>query len=77
MELQKFIENFAAQFEETDASLFTPETKFKEVEEWSSMIALATIAMVDAEYNIKITGEDIRKSSTINDIFNTAKSRQG
>ena len=43
MNLNNFIENFADQFEETDASAFTPDTKFKELEEWSSLIDLFNI----------------------------------
>ena len=41
MELQKFIENFAAQFDDTDASVFTAETVFHDLEEYSSLIALS------------------------------------
>ena len=28
MDIKEFIENFAAQFDETDASVFTPQTKY-------------------------------------------------
>lgn len=35
MELKTFIENFAAQFDETDESVFGAETVFKELEESS------------------------------------------
>ena len=38
MELKTFIENFAAQFDETDASVFTAETRFRDLEEWSSKV---------------------------------------
>lgn len=75
MEIKEFIENFAAQFDDTDASEFTSETKFKELEEWSSLTALSIIAMVDEEYNIKIKGDEIRESITINDLFITVKSK--
>jgi len=70
MEVKKFVENFAAQFEESDLSAFSPETKFRDLEEWSSFTALSIIAMVDEIYNVKITGDDIRKSNTVKDIFN-------
>ena len=70
MELKKFIENFAAQFDETDSKIFTAETKFRELDEWSSLIALSVIAMADEEYGIKLKGDDIRNSHTIQDIFN-------
>jgi acyl carrier protein len=76
MELNKFIENFAAQFEDTDASVFTAETKFKEVDEWSSLSALSIIAMVDEEYDVEINGQDIRSCETIAELFNLVNGRK-
>lgn len=75
MELKDFIENFAAQFDDTDASEIKAETKFKELDEWSSLIALGVIGMVDEEYNLSLQGEDIRKSITVEDLFNIVKSK--
>lgn len=75
MEIQKFIENFASQFEETKGIIFTGKTKFRDIDEWSSLMALSVIAMVDAEYNVKIKGDDIRNSQTIEDVFLIVKSR--
>ena len=54
--MEKFIELFANLFDETDINVFTPQTKFKELEEWSSLIALSVILMVDEEYGITIEG---------------------
>ena len=70
MELKDFIENFANQFDDTDASVFTAETKFHELEEWSSLIALSIIAMVDEEYDVALKGDDIRTAVTIEDLYN-------
>ena len=75
MEITEFIANFAEQFDETDASEFKAETVFKELEEWSSLIALSVIAMVDEEYDVTLKGDDIRNASTIEDLFNTVKSK--
>jgi acyl carrier protein len=75
MELKDFIENFAAQFDDTDASEIKAETVFKELDEWSSLIALSVIAMVDEEYDITIKGDDIRNSSTVEDLFNAVKAK--
>ena len=75
MELKDFIENFAEQFDDTDISEINPETKFKELDEWSSLVALSIIAMVDEEYDVVIKGDDIRSSETIEDLFNIVKSR--
>lgn len=75
MEIKDFIENFAQQFEDTDASEIKAETVFKELDEWSSLIALSVIAMVDEEYNVTIKGEDIRNSITVEDLFNAVKAK--
>jgi acyl carrier protein len=76
MELKNFIENFASQFDETEASVFQADTKFKELNEWSSLMALSIIAMVDEEYEVAIKGDDIRNSQTIEDLYNVVKSRK-
>ena len=70
MNLQDFIDNFAGQFDETDPEEFTAETKFKDLEEWSSLMALSIIAMVDDEYDVIIKGNDITGSETIQELFN-------
>ena len=75
MELKDFIESFAEQFDEIEASELSAETKFRELEEWSSLVALSVIAMVYEEYGITIKGDDIRNSNTIGDLFNAVKSK--
>lgn len=75
MEINEFIANFAEQFDDTDASVFTAETKFKELEEWSSLIALTVIAMVDEEYDVTLKGDDIRAAQTIEDLYNIVRSK--
>jgi acyl carrier protein len=77
MELSAFVAHFAAQFEDTPAEVFGAETKFRDVNEWDSLIALAVIALADDEYGVKLTGDEIRKSETIADIFAIIKSKKG
>lgn len=76
MELSKFIQNVANQFDETDVSAFTENTEFKELDEWSSLLALTIIAMIDEEYGVQIKGDDIRKAVTIKDLFEIVKSKK-
>lgn len=75
MELSEFIENVAAQFDDTDASLITAATEFKKLDEWSSLIALSLIAMADEEYDVTLKGDDIRNAATVEDLFNTVKAK--
>ena len=76
MELNDFIANFASQFDETEVNVFQANTKFKELSEWTSLMALSIIAMVDDEYEVALKGDDIKKSTTIEDLFNVVKSKQ-
>ena len=75
MKLNEFIENFANQFDDADASEITAATEFKAFEEWSSLFVLNVIAMIDEEYDVAIKGDDIRNSKTIEDLFNVVASK--
>ena len=71
----EFVQNFANQFDDTDASDFSMSTRFRDIDEWSSLIALGVIAMADEEYDVTLKGDDIIKSNTVEDIYNIVKSR--
>ena len=75
MELKDFISNFADQFDDTDASEIQANTVFHELEEYSSLIALSIIAMVDEEYDVTLKGDDMRAAITVEDLYNTVKSK--
>ena len=75
MELKDFIQNFAKQFDDTPASEFTAETVFHELDEYSSLIALSIISMVDEEYGIMLSGNEMKAAVTIEDLYNTVKSK--
>ena len=75
MEIKEFISNFADQFDDLDASLLTPETEFKALEDWNSLVALSVIAMIDEEYDVTLKGNDITGATTIEDLYNTVQSK--
>ena len=75
MDVNEFIKKIESEIEELAPGTLKPETEFKTVGAWSSMHALILIALVDAEYNVTITGADLRNSRTVNDLFEIIKSR--
>ncbi|WP_287565311.1 acyl carrier protein [Parabacteroides sp.] len=75
MDLKGFIENFASQFDDTDTNEIKADTKFRELEEWSSLTALSIIAMVDDEYEVQLKGNDMRAAVTVEDLYNVVKSK--
>ena len=75
MEIKEFIQNFANQFEDTDANVFTAETKYRELDEWSSLIALSILAMIDEEYDVQLKGEEMRATNTIRELYDLVTSK--
>lgn len=75
MELQDFIEKFAEQFDDTDASEIKANTLFQELNEWDSMTAMAVIAFVKTEYDKTVTGREIRSCETVEDLYNLIASK--
>lgn len=75
MELKEFIERFAEQFDETDMSEVKSDTKFRELDEWSSLVALSLMAMIDDEYDISLKADKMRRANTIQELFDLVKSK--
>jgi len=75
MEIKEFIEKFAEIFDDTDASILTPETKFRELDEWSSLSALGVIALADEEFDVELSGTEMRKVNTIQELFDLITSK--
>ena len=68
--LDEFVLLFAEQFEETDVNEITAMTAFHNLEEWSSLIGLSIVAMVDEEFDVALKGDDLKNSVTIEDLYN-------
>ncbi len=77
MTLVEFIDNFADLFDETDHDTISASTRYKELAEWSSLLALSVIAMIDEEYDVEFRGDDIRCSNTVEDLYNIVEARVG
>ena len=77
MDINTFIDNFAGQFDDTPAEQIKPDTIFRDLEEWSSLIALSIIAMADEEYGVTLKGDDIKNAKTVQDIFERVVALKG
>ncbi|MBR5698196.1 MAG: acyl carrier protein [Prevotella sp.] len=69
MNKEEFLENFANQFDDTDPSEITFDTRFHELDEWSSLIGMSMIAMVKVSYNKTISGAELRSCITVEDVY--------
>lgn len=75
MEINDFIKAFTEQFDDTDASEIQASTKFHDLEEWSSLVAMGVIALAKTQYGKSITGKELRECVTVEDVFNLIASK--
>jgi len=76
MEVETFIDNVVAQFDNVTSEQVRPETDFRELDGWSSLVALSFIAMCDAEYGVALKGDDIKNAKTVQDLFDVVVRRR-
>lgn len=67
--LEEFVALFSEQFDETDSNQITSTTVFHELDEWSSLIGLSIVAMVDEEFEVALNSEDVKSSVTVEDLY--------
>jgi len=75
MEVTEFIKNFAAQFDDTEASEFTLETRFRELDEWSSLNALAIMNMVGKKYSVFLKPDEMKPVKTVQELYDLVQSK--
>ena len=76
MEIQEFVANFAEQFDDTEMDQFTPETAFRELEEWSSLTGLAVLNLIAKKYEVKLTPAELNSVETVIALFELVQSKK-
>ena len=67
--IEQFIEYFLAAVDFQEPVEVRPDTKLADLPEWDSLAALATIVLFDTEYGKVIVGDDIKKCTTVGDLY--------
>lgn len=75
MQLDEFITKIENEIDELPKGSLKPDTNYRQIPEWSSMHALIIIALCETEYDVTLTGEDLRSCNTVNDLYTLVKSR--
>lgn len=75
MDINEFITKLEAEIEDLKPGTLKPDTDYRKVAEWSSMHALIVIAFVDANFNVTLTGSDLRKAITVKDLYSIVQEK--
>ncbi len=71
---KQFLQNFANQFDDEPEGL-TLDTSFRDVDGWSSIVALSIMAMCSEEYDVILSANEMESANLISDIFNIVNER--
>lgn len=75
MDINQFIKDFADEFLDTDPSEFTVDTVYSDLDEWSSMTALAIMSMIEKKYGVAVSMIEIRTADTVGSLFSIIESK--
>jgi acyl carrier protein len=75
MDTNEFIKNFADQFDDTDFAEFTMQTRFRDLDEWSSLNALAILNMIGKKYSVLLRPDEMKPTNTVQELFDLVKSK--
>lgn len=67
--IEEFTQMFLDQFDELPSVTLTPNTRFHELPEWSSLVALSVLSMIDDELEVDITAAEMRSANTIQELY--------
>ena len=69
MNVEEFIDKIVEEFPDLKRENITAEMNFRDHVEWDSINALVLIAMVNIEYDVTITAEELLNAETVNDVY--------
>lgn len=73
MQKEEFIKKMAEAIEIEDVESLSIDTKFRDLEEWSSLSVMLLIAFFDDEFGKEIGDAELRLCNTIGDLYNLIK----
>jgi acyl carrier protein len=68
-DLADFIVSFTTAVDFQEEIELKGDTRLADLPEWDSLAALGVIIMFDSDYGLTVTGDDLKKCATVQDIF--------
>lgn len=68
--LIEFTTKLELEFEDIASGTLLPTTDYRTIKGWSSMHALIVIAFLDANFDVLLSGTELKHTQTINDLYN-------
>ncbi|MCB0381352.1 MAG: hypothetical protein KDD24_08850 [Flavobacteriales bacterium] len=76
IDVNEFTRLLEEEFDDIEIKSLTPKTSYRSIPNFSSMYALIIIAFIDNEFDVLLTGEDLRNAETIEDLYKLVASKK-
>lgn len=76
MDVQEFTYLLEKEFDELEEGTLIPSMNYKDIPNFSSMHALILIAFVDSEFDVILTGDDLKSVATIEELYNLIRTKK-
>ena len=76
MEISEFIQKLENAIEGVPEGSITPQTNYKSLEEWDSLSLLTVMAMIDSDYEVTVSGDEINSCKSVENLFEIVISRK-
>jgi acyl carrier protein len=73
--IEEFTVQLEAELEGMEKGTLQPDTKYHELDNWSSMYALFVIAYVDSCFDVQLNANDLKNTSTVRQLYEIVASR--
>ena len=74
--LEEFVIKIEEAFEIQQSGTLLPDTDYKNFEEWDSMHALILIALIDTEFDLLVSGNDLKNLVTVREVYELIQERK-
>jgi acyl carrier protein len=73
--LEEFTRLLEKEFDDIEPNSLSPQTNYRNIPNFSSMHALIIIAFIDNKFDILLSGEELKNTEAIEDLYNLVKSK--
>jgi acyl carrier protein len=73
--IEEFITKLEEEFDDVPSGSLKDSTNYREIENWGSMHALIIIALVDTEWDVSLSGSDLKSTNTIQELYDIVVSK--
>lgn len=77
MNQETFIQHFEEAIEGIEPGSVRMNTVMRDLAQWDSLAVLTTLAMVDAEYEVVISANELAECRTVEDLFQLVSGKKG